>query len=250
LAKKVTLEDVSSRLVMPTTVTETLYNRVRTDILTGILGPGEKLKLDALRRRYDVSVNTLREVLSRLVADALVSNEGQSGFRVVPTSLADLSDITEIRLMLECQAVRLSIQRANLEWESHLVAAYHKLSKIEAVIDSDKGRYGPQLEQYNREFHTALISACGSRWLLHFHGMMYDQSQRYRMLALRVKDFPREQSRREHREILDAALARNADKVVATLTAHITKGAELYVEGDAAKSASSASARAKRRKTK
>lgn len=219
------------------TVTETVYKRIRTDILTGTFRPEEKLKLEVLRRHYEVSVNTLREVLSRLVADGLVSNEGQSGFRVVPVSLSDLHDITEIRLMLECQAARLSIDRADLEWESRLVAAYHKLSKVEAVIDNDKDRYGPELEQYNREFHAALISACGSRWLLHFHGIMYDQSQRYRMLALQVKAFPREQSRREHREILEAALAHDADRVVATLIRHITKGAELYVEAGAAGSA-------------
>jgi DNA-binding GntR family transcriptional regulator len=156
---------------------------------------------------------------------------------VVPASLSDLRDITEIRRMLECQAARLSIERADLEWESRLVAAYHKLSKVEAVIDQDKDRFGPELEQFNREFHAALISACGSRWLLHFHGIMYDQSQRYRMLALQVKAFPREQSRREHREILDAALAHDADRVVAILTRHITKGAELYVEAGMGQSA-------------
>ena len=58
----------------------------------------------------------------------------------------------------------------------------------------------------------ALIAACGSRWLTTFHGVTYDQSLRYRMLAFKVRDFPREQSRREHREILDAleAIARSS----------------------------------------
>jgi DNA-binding GntR family transcriptional regulator len=61
---------------------------------------------------------------------------------------------------------------------------------------------------------------------------MYDQSLRYRMLAFKVTDFPREQSRREHRQILDAALARDADRLVELLTAHIGKGAGLYAEAD------------------
>ena len=75
-----------------------------------------------------------------------------------------------------------------------------------------------------------LISGCHSRWLLHLHRMMYDQSLRYRMLAFRVKDFPRDQSRREHKQILDAALARDVETLVAVLGAHITKGAEMYAE--------------------
>ncbi len=211
-------------------IAESVYARLRVDILSGALAPGMKLKLDALRERYDVSVNTLRETLSRLAADGLVEAEGQRGFSVVAVSLSDLVDITEMRRLLECHAARLSLDHADLEWESRLVAAYHKLSKVEDRVEADPAAYAAPLERYNREFHAALISGCRSRWLLHFHGMMYDQSLRYRMLAFRVKDFPRDQSRREHREILDAALARDAEKLVAVLGAHITKGNELYAE--------------------
>jgi DNA-binding GntR family transcriptional regulator len=89
------------------------------------------------------------------------------------------------------------------------------------------------LEAYNREFHIALISGCKSRWLLHFHRMMYDQSLRYRMLAFRVKNFPRDQSRREHKQILEAALARDVDALLAVLGTHITKGSEMYAEHEA-----------------
>jgi len=216
----------------PPTLTEAVYGRLRNDILLGVLRPGDKLKLDALRLRYAASVNTLRETLSRLVSEGLVANEGQRGFTVVPASLADLRDVTGMRQLLECHAARLSIEHADLDWESRVVAAYHKLSRIEEVIDSDPARYGAEFEAYNREFHSALISACGSRWLTTFHGVTYDQSLRYRMLAFKVRDFPRDQSRREHREILEAALARDIDRLLPVLSSHITKGAELYDERD------------------
>jgi DNA-binding GntR family transcriptional regulator len=221
------LDDAEPRA---SSIAESVHARIRADILSGALAPGMKLKLDALHQRYDVSVNTLRETLSRLAADGLVEAEGQRGFNVVAVSLTDLMDITEMRRMLECEAAELSVKHADLEWESRLVAAYHKLSTIEERVTADPAAHAAPLERYNREFHAALISGCRSRWLLHFHGMMYDQSLRYRMLAFRVKDFPREQSRREHRQILDAALARDADKLTAVLSAHITKGSELYSE--------------------
>ena len=223
-------------------VADEAYSRLRSDILGGELLPGMKLKLDALRERYDVSVNTLRETLSRLAADGLVEAEGQRGFAVMPASLADLIDITETRRLLECHAARLSVERADLEWESRLVASYHKLSKAEELVVQDADQHADLLETYNREFHGALISGCNSRWLLHFHGLMYDQSLRYRMLAFRVKDFPRDQSRREHKQILDAALARDVETLIAILGTHITKGAQMYAEHEAG-----AQARAKAR---
>jgi GntR family transcriptional regulator, carbon starvation induced regulator len=225
---------MDARTEQPSTISEAVYSRLRTDILGGALQPGTKLKLDALRERYDVSINTLREMLTRLAADGLVEAEGQRGFTVVPATFSDLLDITEMRRLLECHAAALSIERADLEWESRLVAAYHKLSKAEELVMENPDKHADMLETYNREFHIALISGCNSRWLLHFHRMMYDQSLRYRMLAFRVKDFPREQSRREHKQILDAALARDVKAVVAVLATHITKGSELYAEHEAA----------------
>ena len=73
------------------TVAETVYNEIRDDILYGELQPGVKLKLDALRERYSAGVNTLREVLNRLVASGFVFVEGQKGFRVVETSPSNLN---------------------------------------------------------------------------------------------------------------------------------------------------------------
>src|ERR1043165_9349338 len=65
-------------------VADAAYSRLRSDILGGELLPGMKLKLDALRERYDVSVNTLRETLSRLAADGLVEAEGRRDVARVP----------------------------------------------------------------------------------------------------------------------------------------------------------------------
>src|ERR1700755_2831899 len=70
------------------------------------------------------SADALRESRARLAADGWVESEGQRGFTVRPASLADLIDITETRRLLECHAARLSVGRADLEWQSRLVAAY------------------------------------------------------------------------------------------------------------------------------
>lgn len=216
-------------LEAPTSLTETLRERLRQDIILGDLAPGSKLKLEALSRRYEVSVNTLRETLSRLSADGLVVAEEQKGFAVLPVSAQDLREITEMRQLLECQALRLSLARADLDWEARVIAAYHKLQKSEALVEDEPETYGADWERYNREFHDALISNCGSRWLLLYRRSMYDHSLRYRMLSLKTKPFPRSQSAKEHRLIADAALARDADRCVDLLAAHILKGASIVL---------------------
>ncbi len=206
---------------------ESLRERLRQDIILGALPPASKLKLEALASVYGVSVNTLRETLSRLAADGLVVAEGQKGFAAPPVSIEDLREITEMRQLLECHALGLSIANADLDWEARVIASYHKLSRAESFVDEDPERYGAEWERYNQEFHEALISNCRSRWLLLYRRAMYDHSLRYRMLSLRTKPFPRSQSAREHKQILDAALTGDAETAKRVLSAHILKAAEL-----------------------
>src|SRR5580700_10442233 len=202
------------------TLTEALHERLRHDIILGVLPPAAKLKLEKLSKTYDVSVNTMRETLSRLAADGLVVAEGQKGFAVLPVSMEDLREITEMRQLLECHALRRSIAAADLDWEARLVGAYHKLSKVEGLVEGDPERYGDSWERYNQEFHHALIANCESRWLKLFHKAMYDHSQRYRMLSLKTKPFPRSRSANEHAQILEAALARDVERAERVLADH------------------------------
>jgi GntR family transcriptional regulator, carbon starvation induced regulator len=211
----------------PATLAESLLERIRQDIILGALRPAAKLRLEKLSKNYGVSVNTLRESLSRLAADGLVVSEGQKGFAVLPVSIEDLREITEMRQLLECHALRQSVASADLDWEARLVGAYHKLSKVEALVEAEPDRYGEAWERYNQEFHEALIANCRSRWLKVFHRAMYDHSRRYRMLSLKTKPFPRSQSAEEHRQILAAAIARDAEAAERILAAHILKGAEI-----------------------
>ncbi len=216
-----------SRAIPSTTLTETLRERLRQDIILGSLPPASKLKLEALSRSYNVGVNTMRETLSRLSADGLVVAEGQKGFAVQPVSVEDLREITEMRQLLECHGLRLSIANADLDWEARVIAAHHKLFRAESLVEENPEQYGAEWERFNQEFHEALISNCRSRWLLLYRRAMYDHSLRYRMLSLRTKSFPRSQSAKEHQEILEAALKRDAETAARVLARHIMKGVEL-----------------------
>lgn len=217
---------------------DTLYVQIRQDILFGRFAPAEKLKLDGLRTTYEGSANTLREALAHLVADGLVIAEGQRGFTVAPTSSTDLRDITETRILLENQAVRLSLATADLHWEGEVMAAHYRLAKAEELANQDHARYRDLLEQYDCAFHRTIIAGCQSQWILRFHAVMYDHMLRYRSYALQKVDGAELsamliRSQRDHIILRDAALAKDADALAILLETHIHKGEEFARTYDA-----------------
>jgi GntR family transcriptional regulator, carbon starvation induced regulator len=201
-------------------LTETTYLGLRKDIIDGRYAPGEKLRVEHLKATYDVSGSTLREAMALLVSDSLVVPQAQRGFRVAPMSLADVTDLTRTRIMLECAAVRDAIERGDDQWEARVVSAYHMLSKAEERLGSDVSGVLPEWEQRNQEFHEALVSACPSRWILHFRGILYQQSQRYRQLSAFKSEVPA-RIHEEHREIFEAVMARDVERTDRVLAKHI-----------------------------
>src|SRR3546814_836243 len=78
-----------------------VYDRLRDDIIAGLLPPGQKLTLDTLKERYAVGATPLREALYRLSSSMLVIAEDQRGFRVAPVTLMHLEDIIASRQHIE-----------------------------------------------------------------------------------------------------------------------------------------------------
>ena len=197
------------------------YQRIKRDIIFGDLAPGAKLKLDGLRERYSASMSTLRETLNRLASEGFVDAQDQRGFFVTPVSREDLIEIANLRILLECHALRLSIENGGPDWEGNLVAAHHKLHLMEKKMLSGDDSQKEDWKRYDWEFHLALIQACGSRNLLSLHSVLFDKYLRYQMLVLTYRG---EVAVKEHRKILDAALERDIDKAALNLKTHIENG--------------------------
>ena len=83
------------------------YRRIRTDIIFGRLRPDQKLRLEALKDDYGVSVSTLREILSRLTSEGFVVAEGRRGFEVAPVSAANLKELADLRILLELSLIHI-----------------------------------------------------------------------------------------------------------------------------------------------
>ena len=186
-----------------------------------------RLRLDNLQQLLGLSSSPLREALNRLVAEGLVEVEEGKGFRAAQISVEEFRQLTHIRLLLEGDALRSSIELGDDEWEGRVVSAFHKLRRVEDRL-SEAAEYDfaatEDWSARHRQFHMALLSGCGNPLLIQMCGNLFDQGERYRRYARRSAQ-PRKKSL-EHKSIEEAVLSRDADKSAELLTAHIQKTAD------------------------
>lgn len=217
-----------------------VFERLRHEILETSLEPGSKLRIDTLVQRYGVSQTAVREALSRLVAEGLVIALDNRGFRVSSISSEDLHDTTQTRIELDALAIRRSFVRGDAAWEGRVLAAYHQLSKATPATPGEAPADVQSWDQLHRRFHDELGSACGLTWLMRFRTLLTDQSERYRKIAMKIAIGAPPLTHRnvepEHREMLESALARDADRCIAVLTKHFNDTADMVIRRSEARS--------------
>ncbi|TCT05996.1 FCD domain-containing protein [Aquabacter spiritensis] len=205
------------------TIGEGAYARLRSDLIAGRIAPGSRMPFRQLSARYKVGIGPLREALVRLASEQLVAFEGQRGFMAAPLSLEDLNDLCRLRVDLSCRALRESIERGGEDWEDEILVALHRLERSPLPNSFDDDASIDEWERRHDRFHTSLVAACGSRWLLHFCATLSDQFQRYRrftVLRMAQSYSLFDAVRSQHRAMAEAALERRADDAVAMLQTH------------------------------
>lgn len=211
------------------TLTERVYAGIRSGVLTGRHRPGSPLRLAPLAKEFDVSTAVVREALIRLAERNLLVLAPNQGFRVVAISRQDLVELTEMRVLLEGLALRQSIERGDMDWEARVVSTHHVLARTPRKWEGGPGSTDEWAVAHNA-FHEALGVGCGNGRLIQMTDLLRDSSELYRQLSTEV---PAEQSRDvpgEHRELMELAVARQADQAVASLTRHFERTTDLLVE--------------------
>ena len=216
----------------PTTRVEAIYADLKEDILCGRRAPGDRIRLKELADDRGVSLTVVREAVTRLAAEGPVEASPQQGFRVRSISIPHLVDLTWMRVQLESLALRESMAKGDLAWESQLVAAHHTIASTPML--SDAGAPAAEWRMAHDAFHAALVSACGSDLLLKMRQQLFDASELYRSWSAQPMAGSPARSERsvedEHREIFEAVLARDADRAVERLTGHLQRTTQILVD--------------------
>jgi len=185
--------------------------QLRSEIISGDIPPGERLRQDQLASRFGTSRIPVREALRQLEAEALVINDTNKGARVAPVTLDETLERMDIRIALECSALAFAVPlMSDLDFTA--------LERILEVYDaSDDPR---RWSQANWDFHSALYAPAGRPMLLAMIQANYanvDRFLRVRLSQSTGKTVPQ----REHREILAACRAGDSAKARDLLADHI-----------------------------
>lgn len=200
--------------------TERAYDRLRTEILQGELAPGERLTAADLDERFELGLTPIREALARLASEGLVQMEARRGARVLDISSTELADLMKTRREIERLCLSEAMRLGDSRWEAEVIAALHVLARTPLPEPSDKTGMASEWEAQHRNFHSSLVKACGSEWLLRFWNQLVDHTQRYRKLRLKGPLVARN-VQAEHQAILDAVLRRDVDAAVALMDEHL-----------------------------
>jgi GntR family carbon starvation induced transcriptional regulator len=223
-----TIHAAKSRKQFGKTLAVDITHRLRQDIVGCRLKPGEALKFDALRSAFGASFTTLREALTSLSAEGLVIAEEQRGFRVAPVTTDDLIDVTDARILIEIELLSRSIAKGGDDWEIAVISTLHRLGRIEERL-SGRHTEDPEWKIAHRQFHEALVSGGRSPTLLTIRATLFERAERYRNLSSMFRPQTRDKAG-EHRAIMQAAIARDADQAVALIERHIRSTSDNVVK--------------------
>lgn len=196
-------------------ITEAAIERIRGEILSGRIRPGERIRLRTLEQLLGVSHIPIREALRRLEGEGLVASVPQKGAIATPLSLDELAEVYELRKMLEPLLAARSVPMD----PAHLKLVERALLAMEAV---EEEWLAPNFGELHRTFHWLVIApgAHGNRVIEHTIRQLWQTSERYVRFAMTVgRQAP--VAAKHHRRLLRAAKRGDSDVVAKELVEHL-----------------------------
>lgn len=154
------------------TSADRIYEEIRRAIIVSHWKSKQRLDLETLASRYGTSVTPVREALQMLSQEGLVTNKPHAGFFVTQVTLKELSDMLELREILEVAAVERAAPRITEE----------QLDELEGVHAGYTGDDEAAYERYiteNRRLHVLIAEASGNQELAKALGRLHDRMARF-----------------------------------------------------------------------
>ena len=219
--------DFPAETQSPKQCRESLVHHLRELILSGAVKPGEWLRQEKFAQQFRVSQTPVREALKQLSAEGLLEHVPYRGIRVVAFTLTDVSDLYECRTFLEGMAARHAAGRITEEQLAELRAVFERMKERLGT------RYIAEYRELNRRFHTIVFDASGRSFLVRTLAQMWAAfpSMLWSNFARTAAPLPgrAKSDVDEHRAILAALEARDADAAERATRLHIQHAKDLLL---------------------
>jgi DNA-binding GntR family transcriptional regulator len=190
------------------------HEEIRRRIVRGVLAPGARFTEGAIAAEIGFGRTPVREALVRLQREGLVSVSPRTGCRVTDVTLRDVNELCELREAIEGRVVELAVSRVAAG-----LATIERLDHAcEVNVDLDGTDIGPILDA-NRAFHVELSELSGNSRLVELQCRVIDEFDRLFWLGLPASPHIA-RMRDEHREIVAAVRAGDAQQARAAVLGH------------------------------
>ena len=215
--KETTRDELTGKKI---TLTDKIYPDIKDDIASKVFQPSEKLNIKELARKYNVSDTPVKQALQRLADEKMVVNTPNKGMSVRALTPHELTDIFDMRLMMDTFFVKdiVTTLNYNQALRQQLIDCLEAQRKF---VENDDSSHKPEeFFELDMEFHTLYLTASGNQKAVDvlrdlqpftYASGTYVSQPRYRDMECVA----------EHQAILDAALASDLDALRAAVTAHL-----------------------------
>lgn len=206
------------------TSSQQVYEDLKAALAGGNFILGSRLRAERIKEKYNCSASTVREAFLRLACEGHLQAIEQKGFRVPLASLKVRNELISMRVLLEKEGAKISIENGDLDWESEVTANYHKLNLIEKRILKE-GKVKPYLSRWNQaeyDFHWSIISACNSDILISTHKNIYERF-RQNLLGDDMNFGFTKDIFKDHKDIMETALDRDYPRCAKAIEHNIDK---------------------------
>ncbi|WP_424467258.1 GntR family transcriptional regulator [Pseudoclavibacter helvolus] len=202
---------------------DVVYARILDELMTGEQAPDAVLSITELERRYEVSQTPIREALARLEHTGLVRRHALRGYRVAPLFTdAELLKLMEARLVLEPPMAHEAAQRVTPEFLDELGSTVVDLERVAGAAGSEDPESFRTYWSSDDEFHRLIAKQADNEHLFTAYDSMGAHIQRFRVIASHgYASRASEAAAVEHRRVLDALHARDAEAAATHMRAHI-----------------------------
>jgi len=199
-------------------ITESVVEYLRLQIITGELAAGQRINETELASYLNISRPPLREAFRILENEHLVVNIPRKATYISDISIEDLKEVYQAREMLECYAINL-LKDKNIRKLPNATASMKTASDLPIPSQDNREEVFTYLKAFV-DFHIKLIESTGNHWVIHFYNSISSHLARYQFIYLYIPGSGR-RSIEEHNQILDFIKTGNYEKAKKFMREHI-----------------------------